>query len=354
MKVTKKILGHLEKAYALAPITYQGAPHFLVASELARPCLLFDQWGNQKDVVWEKPGGVMSMVYVPGTEGQFLTTHRFYSFNDAAEAVISIVTPVEPGTWEIRTLVELPFVHRIDIVERSGVRYLVACQLKSGHEYENDWRFPGKVFAGVLPKDLSGFHAENQLELTLLKDNMPRNHGYYRVMEGESPACIISAENGIFRFTPPAQAGGDWKIETLTEDASSDAVLMDFDGDGVPEIGAIAPFHGNRIRIYHEKDGAYQKVYEYEQDVPFCHGFWGGNIGGAPRLLVGHRSGERDLLAFCWNAETGTYERQLLDHDVGPANLMAYCKEGKDFLISANREIDEIAMYVLEPEQKER
>ena len=58
MKVTKKILGHLEKAYALAPITYQGTPHFLVASELAKPCLLFDQAGNQKDVVWESPAAL--------------------------------------------------------------------------------------------------------------------------------------------------------------------------------------------------------------------------------------------------------------------------------------------------------
>ena len=154
MKVTKKVLGHLEKCYALASVTYQGQPHFLVASELAKPCLLFDWEGNQKDVVWEKPGGVMSMVYVPGTDGQFLTTHRFFSFNDASEAVISVVTPIAPGQWQIRTLAELPFVHRIDIVERGGVRYLVACQLKSGHEYEDDWRFPGKVFAAVLPERL--------------------------------------------------------------------------------------------------------------------------------------------------------------------------------------------------------
>lgn len=349
MNVKKTVLGHLEKAYALAPITYQGEPHFLVASELAKPCLLFDQSGRQTDVVWEKPGGVMSMVYVPGTNGQFLTTHKFFSFNDAAEAVISVVTPVAQGRWDIRTLVELPFVHRIDIVERGGVRYLIACQLKSGHEYENDWRFPGKVFAAVLPENLDAFSADSPLELTLLKDNMPRNHGYYRVMDGEIPHCIISAENGIFRFTPPAQAGADWEIKKLAEDASSDAVLVDFDGDGKLELGTIAPFHGNKVRIYHEDNGTFHKVYEYENDMPFCHGFWGGVLCGKPTLLVGHRAGDRDLMAFTWNTESGSYECQRLDHDIGPANLMVYRRDGKDVLISANREIDEIAMYVPEP-----
>ncbi len=346
MKAAKKVLGKLEKAYALAPVIYQGAPHFLVASELAKPCLLFDQEGNQKDVVWEKPGGVMSMVYVPGTDGQFLTTHKFFSFNDAAEAVISLVTPIAPGNWEIRTLVELPYVHRIDIVERGGVRYLIACQLKSGQEYENDWRFPGNVYAAVLPEDLSKL--EGTLELTLLKDAMPRNHGYYRVMNGAIPTCIISADTGVFRFTPPPEAGGEWTIETLIEDPTSDAVLMDFDGDGKPELAAIAPFHGDRVRIYKERDGAYQMVYEYETELPFCHGFFGGEICGTPTLLVGHRAGPRDLLAFTWDAGAGTYRSQLLDHDIGPANLLVYQKDGTDILISANREIDEIAMYVIE------
>lgn len=349
MKVTKRVLGHLEKCYALAPITYQGEPHFLVASELARACLLFDQNGNQKDVVWEKPGGVMSMVYVPGTNGQFLTTHKFFSFNDASEAVISIVTPISEGSWEIRTLVDLPFVHRIDIVERGGVRYLIACQLKSGHEYENDWRFPGKVFAARLPETLDGFDAAHQLELTVLKDNMPRNHGYYRVMEGDVPTCVISAENGIFRFVPPEHAGGEWEIKELTPDSASDAVLVDFDGDSRQELGVIAPFHGEKVRIYHEDNGAFHKVYEYGKDIPFCHGFYGGMLCGRPALVVGHRAGARDLLVFTYDNESKTYMCQTLDQGVGPANVMVYQKDGRDILISANREIDEIAMYQLGP-----
>ena len=111
---------------------------------------------------------------MPGTDGQFLATLKFYGFNNASKANISIITPQEKGTWQIRTLVELPFVHRIDIVERGGVRYLVACTLKSGHAYDDDWRFPGKVYAGELPADLSGFDQNHQLELTVVKQGLQK------------------------------------------------------------------------------------------------------------------------------------------------------------------------------------
>ena len=35
--------------------------------------------------------------------------------------------------------------------------------------------------------------------------------------------------------------------------------------------------------------------------------------------------------------------------DCGSANVYHYVKDGKDVIISANREIDEVAMYTLEP-----
>lgn len=349
MKIRKKVISHLEKNYALAPLHYQGKDYFLVASELEEKCLLFDLEGKLEDVVWEKPGGVMSMVQVPGTNGQFLATLKFYGFNNAGAANISIITPRGKEGWEIRTLVDLPFIHRIDVIERSGVRYLVACCLKSGHEYDNDWRFPGKVYAAELPEDLNGFDQDHQLKLTLVQEGLQKNHGYYHVEKDGEAACLICAENGVFRFAPPAERGGKWDIEPLVEDSASDAVLVDFDGDGVQELGVIAPFHGDKVRVYKLLDGRYQKVYEYGRDLSFCHAFYGGMLCGRPALVVGHRAGERDLLAFTYDPVENTYRPVWIDWGRGPANILHYELHDHDVLVATNRETDEVALYELEP-----
>jgi hypothetical protein len=348
MKVNKKIIANLDKCYCVAPLLYEGKHHFLVAAEKTDRCILFDTDGNEVDTVWTQPGGTMSMVQVPDGNGQFLATHRFYSPNDSKEAKIVIVTPISKGKWEVRTLVELPHVHRFDIVNRNGVNYLIACALKSGHEYKEDWSMPGKVFAAVLPADLSEFDDENQLKLNVIKDNMLKNHGYYRVNEDGIDTSVISADCGVFQFIPPVDATGDWEIKKLLSTPASDAVLVDMDGDGEKELAVLSPFHGDQISIYKQNNGKFEKIYDYEKPTEFIHAIYGGMLCGKPSLVVGHRKAERNLLVFTYNDATKNYEVQVIDEDCGPANVYHFVKEGKDILISTNREIDEIAMYTLE------
>ena len=260
MKVSKKVISNLTKCYSIAPLTYQGKRHILVAAEKQDPCYLFDLEGNQEETVWEGPGGVMSMVQVPGSDGVFLATHKFYSPNDSKEAKIIIASPGPDGIWEIRTLVDLPHVHRFDIVTRNGVNYLIACALKSGHEYKDDWSMPGKVYAAVLPDDLSGFDEEHQLSLQVIRENMLKNHGYYKVTEDGVEQCLISCDDGVYRFTPPESEEQDWTVEKLVDEAASDAVLVDLDQDGEKELILISPFHGEHIYFYKKIDGDYKKV----------------------------------------------------------------------------------------------
>lgn len=347
MNVEKKVIANLNKCYSVAPLTYGGKKHFLVAAEKVDRCILFDEEGKEEDTVWEEPGGVMSMVYVPGTDGQFLATHKFYSPNDSKEAKIVVVTPDGAGKWDVQTLVNLPFVHRFDIVTHNNTRYLIACALKSDHEYKDDWRTPGKVYAAVLPDDLSAFDEQHPLELEVIKENMLKNHGYYKVMDNGIETSIISSDNGVFQFVPPASKGEKWTITQLIDAPASDAVLVDFDEDGEKELAVLAPFHGPAIRIYKKIAGSYQKVYEYEKSAEFTHAIFGGMLCGQPSLVVGHRKGERNLLCFTYNKDNAAYQCEILDKDCGPANVYHYVKDGKDILVSTNREIDEIAMYTL-------
>lgn len=348
MKVKKKIIGNLTKCYSIAPLHFQGKDCFLVAAEKVDRCLLFDLDGDLLDTIWTEPGGTMSMAQVPGSDGQFLATHQFYSPNDSKAAKIVIVTPQQEGGWAVRTLVDLPHVHRFDIVESAGVRYLIACALKSGHEYKDDWSIPGKVYAAVLPDDLSCFDETHQLPLTVIKDNMFKNHGFYKVVENGEETCVISADNGVFQFYPPKDQACDWEIKQLLATPASDAVLVDLDEDGENELVVMSPFHGPDISIYKKHNGVFEKVYGYEKPAEFTHAIYGGSLCGRPAAVIGHRQGERNLMAFTWDTQNLSYKVQILDQGCGSANVYHYVHKDKDVIISTNREIDEIAMYTLE------
>lgn len=285
------------------------------------------------------------MVQVPGTDGQFLATHKFYSPNDSKEAKIVIATPDGNGRWEIRTLVNLPFVHRFDILQSGGERYLIACTLKSGHEYKDDWSNPGKVYAAKLPDDLSGFDENHQLELQVLKDGMLKNHGYYRVVENDMVSALVCSANGVFRFYPPKSGEDQWEVKQLLDTPASDATMIDLDEDGEMELLVLSPFHGDEITIHKKVEGEYKETYRYPEKVEFLHAIWSGNLNGRPTAVIGHRKGARRLMTFVWNKEKKTYGFHTIDEDCGPANAYGYSLEGEDVLIATNREINEIAMY---------
>lgn len=213
--------------------------------------------------------------------------------------------------------------HRFDIISRNGVNYVIACTLKSGHEYKEDWRSPGKIQVCVLPEDLSSV------------DEVLRSY--------------VAANEGVFECIPPESEEGTWEIKQILDEASSDMAFADFDNDGELEMLTISPFHGEKISIFKKQDGKFKKVYTYEKDAEFAHGIWGGEIAGTQGVLIGHRKGERNLLFFrCTDPEKLTFTADLLDSDVGPANVLHYTNDGEDYILSANREIDEIALYKVE------
>ena len=345
MYIEKKVLRNLSKCYSVAPLRYKGQDCLLVAAEKKDPCLLFDIEGNYMDQIWETPGGTMTMVQIPGSDGQFLAVHQFYSPNDSAEAKIVLVTPpVQEGAkWSVRTIVDIPFVHRFDILERDGHKYLFACTLKSGHDYKDDWSHPGRIYATELPENLDSYNENNQLPLTCIKEGLGHNHGYTRDVENGVVCCIVSCDQGVFRFTPPQNPQDSWKEEQLLEEATSDAILIDLNGDGVKELVSISPFHGDSVAIYEQKSSKYTCVYPCPTSPEFAHAICAGTLCGKPVVIIGHRGGARNLLALEYGKDG--YNTVVLDRDVGPANALLFQHQGRDVILSANRETDEIALY---------
>lgn len=352
MKAEKKIISSLSKCYAMAELTYKGKHCFLVAAEKQDPCYLFSEDGTKPETVWTEPGGVMTMAQVPGSDGQFLATHKFYSPNDSLEAKIVIATPKGKDNREIRTLCNAPFVHRFGILHRAGADYLIVCCLKTGHEYKNDWRFPGACYGALLPSDLSAFDDEHPLKLTLLKNNMLKNHGYCTVRHGGHDAALIACEAGTFLFDPPAVPGADWEITQISHIPSSDSVLLDFDGDGKLELGCISPFHGASLTIYHlDEHGNYIPQWKYgrpESETEMIHATWACELLGRPSWIVGWRKGTKDTIVITWDAKAGTYKTEYIDQNTGCANALHFVNQkGQDVIVGTNREIDEVALYTI-------
>ncbi len=357
MQVKKKVIATMPKCYAITMLESGGERSFLVATEKAGDCQRFTLDGEYIETLWSEPGGIMTMKQIPGSNGSFLSTHKFFSPNDSKEALLVIVEPLkadgspvaglsEEHSWKVRILTPLPFVHRFDILTVNGRNYLIACCLKSDHEFKEDWNHPGRIYGCELPDDLSIYNEENPLPLEVIKDGLTKNHGYGRcVMPDGQPGSLVAAEDGIFRVAPPREAGGAWSVEQLTTQATSDCTELDFDGDGVDELLTLSPFHGATLRILKPRDGKYETVYEYPGELEFLHAIWSGELLGIPTALIGYRRGDRDLLAISYNKDKADYEVQILDHDIGPTNVAVFEKDGTSYIIGANRETDEVALY---------
>lgn len=343
MKIQKQKLAELTKCYCVAPLTFREKPCFLVASEKEFSCLLFDADGQFLDEIWKEPGGTMSAVQLPGCDGAFLATHRFYSPNNCREASIVMCRYLD-GAWQTRTLVSLLGVHRFDILNRNGTNYLIACTIKSDYEGKDDWRFPGAVMACPLPSDLLSLWDSPSLPLKMIREGLTKNHGYSR----DGDTGIITSQEGVFRFIPPDRPDLSWKTEQLLDQPTSDALLIDLDGDGEKELLTLSPFHGDTLRIFRKIGAQYRPVFEYEETIPFAHAICPAALGERKVAVIGHRQGRRDLLAVDFS--NGDYRVTVLDHDIGPTNALCIDEGSPCKIISANREINEIAYYTLTEE----
>ncbi len=342
MKFEKKSLTDLPRCYAAATILIGGKPNILFATEGEGACYAFsgDDFADRA-IVWEGPGGTMSMVPIPGTDGEFLAVQKFLKLFQWEEAVISWVKPRPDGRFEFKEILHLPYIHRFDLFEAGGRIHFLGCTLAGAKESRDDWTRPGKIYVGELCGDWN-----KPLEVRVFRDGLFRNHGYARSTWKGRDAGLVTSDEGAFALSPPSQPGAEWTIERFMDWPISDIAACDIDQDGELEYATIEPWHGELFRVYRKVDGVFTKIYEHPEVAEFYHVAVAATLRGRPSFIGGCRRGSKHL--FCLQAgkkDPLALEMTTIETEVGPSNVAVLNEGGRDVIICANREKGEGALY---------
>ena len=343
MKLEKQKLCTLPECYAVSAVERGGQLYYVLATDAAGACKAVNSATLECETVWETPGGTMSLVPLPGKDGEFLAVQRFLPGFQAAHAEI-VHARRTPAGWQVNTFLSMPYVHRFDILRRGGVSYLLFCILCEKKEHEDDWSTAGWLYAAELPDDFSA-----PVSLTRIAQGMHRNHGYLRAGAPGEEYALTSCDEGVFEVMPPEQRGGEWTVKRILERAVSDIALCDIDGDGVDELAAIEPFHGGAFRVYRRTADGWALLYDYPAGPSaFFHVAWGGTLRGEPVFIGGCRAGNKELFLLRW--KNGAIVPEILERGMGPSNV--YVRHGAecDVIVAANREGGEGALFTVRSE----
>ncbi len=344
MKIKKLVLDGMYRAYSTGSVTIDGNLHLIVASEaIDGSCYAYSGKDfSDKKVVWEKAGGTMSIVEIPNSNGEFLAVQEFFpGFNGKTSKVVHV--KMVNGEFIVTDFIQLSYLHRFDLIEVNGVTHFIGATLCTSKTDREDWSNPGKIYVGVLPKDLS-----KGMDLKVVYENLTHNHGYYQATYHDQKCGYVTSDEGVFACVAPLTEKGEWQINHIIKDrAVSDVALVDIDHDGKLEILSIEPFHGKDIYIYHEIDGQYKETFHLDRELEFAHAIAGTTILGQPAFVCGIRRLKMELFILTLNKEKNNYDLTLIDEGCGPANIVVINQKDQDIILASNNTIHEAAVYLI-------
>jgi len=342
MKFEKKSLVELNRCYAASAFEIFGQKTVLLATEGEGACYAFTGLDfDNKRVVWEGPGGTMSIVPIPGRDGEFLAVQKFFKLFQWDEAIIAWVKPLPDGSFASREILRLPYIHRFDLFQSGNRIHFLGCTLAECKETRDDWSKPGKIYVGILGDDW-----DQPLETRVLRDGLYRNHGYARSVWKGRDAGLVTSDEGAFAILPPAGEDDDWTVERFMDWPISDIAACDFDGDGELEYATIEPWHGEHFRAYKKVNGRWDRIFEHPEASEFYHVAVATTLRGKPAIIGGCRRGSQHLF-YVSPASTRplVLEATTIENGVGPSNVAVFHEPGRDVIVSANREKAEGALY---------
>ena len=343
MKIEKHRLTAMDSCYAATSFAIGGKNRILLASEgQGGACLAWDAPEYKKShAIWEGPGGTMSIVPIPGTQGEFLAVQKFFRMYQWEEAKVVHVKPLGEDRYDVTDVINLPYIHRFDLLTVGDRHYFIGCTLATTKNAAHDWANPGKIWVGE-------YAPGKPLELTILKEGLTQNHGYSRLVQEGVVKGLVTCKEGAFEVLPPQRPGENWTVTQFMDWPISDISAIDIDGDGELEFATIESFHGQYFRVYKKINGTFKKIFEHPEVTEFYHVVVGAKLAGKPVFVGGCRRGKQQLFYVTVSQKSPlTLEATVIEEGVGPSNVFVVNEPNRDIIISANREIGEAALYVV-------
>ncbi|MDR1108560.1 MAG: hypothetical protein LBL19_05950 [Spirochaetaceae bacterium] len=342
MKIEKLVLDTMERCYAASSLRVDGKLYAVLASESAGgPCYAYTgERFTEKEVIWEKAGGTMSLIQIPGSNGEFIAVQGFFPGFQSAGAKL-VWGRRNRGVWEVEDLAPLPYLHRFDLFPVEDEIYILAATLCGSKKDREDWSDPGKVYVGRLPRQPG-----EGVVFTPVSGPHFKNHGYCRGLWEGRDAGFITSEEGIFVLIPPERKNGTWESRQIMRRPIGDVAVCDIDGDGTDELITIEPFHGDQFRVNKKRGAEYEIVYQYPKEIQFAHTVTACVIRGRPAVVGGIRRKNGELFILQHSREQG-YELTLVEEGIGPSNAVVISGKDRDIIISANHTRNEAAVYII-------
>lgn len=341
LQVKKQVVLDLPMSYAISFLHTPEGTLGVCASEGLGGCFTFPA-GDLAPVrpVWTDAGGCMSISQLE-PDGTFLAVQNFFKGFNAKQGCIVRSSPNGAGGWDTEPFLTLPYLHRFDVAEAGGRKFLIACTLCQNKEYKEDWSTPGTVYIGELAP---GGRPPERLEPLI--PALTKNHGFYRGRHNGREVFLVAGMEGLYEI--PIPAGGEgWTAVRLLEREISDAAVVDLDGDGVEELVTIEGFHGGHIAVNKLEDGVWREVYRYP--APFAHVVWGGDVLGRPALILAYRDDNGALMLLRKSERTGAYymDHFLIDELVSPTNLAVDSRPDQCLIYASCGRTQQVVRYTL-------
>jgi len=285
--------------------------------------------------IGDGPGGMMSLIPIPGKENMLISVMGLFPPFKGKEAGI-YRHKFEEGKWTTTKVINLPFAHRCEIIQVDQINYLFSATVSEYKEEPADWSKPGQVFLTRLDNP-----DQEKWDTQLLSNTIYRNHGMIKATINGKPSICVSGTEGIFAFSPDKK--GEITANQLFNSAVSEFVFLDIDGNREDELVTIEPFHGNSLNIYRRTSKGWEKI--YDAPLSFGHGLSSGMLAGIPSIAVGNRSGDASLDLFRPSGSKEGFERICVEEATGTTQTQFFRHQGKDYLLSANQLKSEAALY---------